>query len=151
MVKVRGKGEVYFDSVDLEILEFLIDRAQNGAGVLEIADKLNISHKSLKPHIDKLRFLDLIVIVETTAVFGKTNNNVGEIKLCVPTAWYDDPSDWREGYEEEIKKQLRRFEEVIKSLRKIKNYEEEKEISKKLEMDLRKKPILENKKKIKKK
>jgi hypothetical protein len=67
MVKKRGVGnraEIYFDSIDLDILEFLNNpnrkTHEGGYSVIDIIDKLKINNKSLKPHIDKLLNLGLI-------------------------------------------------------------------------------------------
>jgi len=67
MVNKRGVGnraEIYFDSIDLEILEFLNTpnrkTYEGGYSVIDIIDKLKINNKSLKPHIDKLLMLGLI-------------------------------------------------------------------------------------------
>jgi hypothetical protein len=67
MVKKREVGnraEIYFDSIDLEILEFLnipnIKTNEGGYSVIDIIKELKINNKSLKPHIDKLLTLGLI-------------------------------------------------------------------------------------------
>ena len=62
---IGERAEIYFDSIDLQILEKLttaknVNNSPEGYGILEIADALKIKHNSLKPHIDKLRKLDLI-------------------------------------------------------------------------------------------
>jgi len=58
---IGQRASVLFDSIDLEILERL-DKYNQGMGVLELATALKIKHKNLKPHIDKLRKLELIFI-----------------------------------------------------------------------------------------
>ena len=47
--------KIYFDSIDLQILEKLsgaqnINNVPEGYGILELAKALNIKHKNLKPH-----------------------------------------------------------------------------------------------------
>ena len=75
MIKKRGVGNrahIYFDSIDLQILEFLDNpnhfTHEGGYSVLEVAEKLNINHKSLKPHIDKLLTIGLIEIMSLSSI-----------------------------------------------------------------------------------
>lgn len=63
--KVGERAIILFDSIDLDILKILNtawgeDRVYEGKGILELAKKLNLRHKNLKPHVTKLMALDLI-------------------------------------------------------------------------------------------
>ena len=59
--KVGERAEILIDTIDLEILEYL-----NGAesGILELANYLNINHKNLKPHIEKLIRANLLSVLD---------------------------------------------------------------------------------------
>jgi len=63
----RTRGIPYLDSIDLEILEFLdkqnYKKNITGWTVLDLVNNMNISHISLKPHLDKLLRLQLILLI----------------------------------------------------------------------------------------
>jgi len=89
MVEKRGIGNranIYFDSIDLEILELLNipnrKTYEGGYSVIDIIEKLKINNKSLKPHIDKLLTLGLIHIIHM--------KYAGNDKGCCDAKKYDD-------------------------------------------------------------
>jgi len=156
MVKKRGVGNrayIYFDSIDLQILEFL-DKPnrvthEGGYPVLEVAEKLNINHKSLKPHIDKLLSLGLI---ETTYLNYAGNNAINPLPsnngLTTPrqSFWfyndaelYDDENDTRI---EEDKKKAERFNNILKILQEIRGKFYKDNAKKEIYLDLRSKKTI---------
>ena len=132
---VGQRANVLFDSIDLEILNML-DKSNQGMGVLELATSLGIKHKNLKPHIDKLRKLELIFIYK---------NNDNKIYLWTGMAnmrenfvmnfW--DVCDTQKEVDA-LSKEIQEQEALIKYLKKVKNFEYETEMQKGLELDLRK-------------
>jgi DNA-binding MarR family transcriptional regulator len=64
--KVGERARILFDDIDLKILNLLNKNLENNPNVfysvLELADKLYLKHKNLKPHIDKLLMLELVSI-----------------------------------------------------------------------------------------
>jgi len=58
--KVGERAEILVDSIDLQILEVL-ENSEVGIGVLELAHRLNINHNSIKPHLEKLMRIKLIL------------------------------------------------------------------------------------------
>ena len=49
------KSKVLVDSIDLDILTTLNHYSYNlGLGVLELAEKINLTHQNLKRHLEKL-------------------------------------------------------------------------------------------------
>lgn len=149
-MKTRGVGErakILIDSIDLEILEFL-EGCEVVIGVLDLANRLDIKHKNLKPHLEKLIRIGLI----------KTNEYQGsrKIGLVSPRIFYD-----MYGYEietdkkfgEEFQEYKEEFKNFLKVLSKIRGLELEKQtlhnISKELKTQIPKKQ--EKKKKSKKK
>ena len=101
----RKRGIIYFDSIDLEILE-LLDTPNKvnsiGWGVLEIVDRLNISHISLKPHIDKLLRLKLICTVDLSRYDIKSKKVIEKKKVGLATVkarneyWYNNYVDFED-------------------------------------------------------
>lgn len=136
------KGSVLFDSIDLKILELLRKRHNTtfgGLKVYEIAKELKIRHKSLKPHIDKLRSLNLIVPVASDK----------EVWLSTRSVYWDElGSDLAHEISkkalEEVNKELELEEKVFEILQKARTYYWNKKADKLLEMDLRKARTQEN-------
>lgn len=146
----KKRARIYFDSIDLEILELLNNRKneqnnyEGSYQVLEVAEKLNLNHKNLKPHIDKLRKLDLIF------VYSDSNNR---ILLSTPSAYFDflneidyytDGGGTEKEYKRE-KEKKERFENIIGVLREVRKIYIEEKQSKILELDLRKVKSLKQK------
>jgi len=154
MVKeTRKRGIIYFDSIDLEILEFInkpnYKENTDGWGVLEIANNLNISHISLKPHIDKLLRLELIHTITTTS----KNEKPRTFLLTTPPYNYfvADMNDLDKKELERIKKENEKFEIILSCLKKVRGLFYEEERNKLLYIDLRKKPKEDKKIKTSKK
>ena len=138
---VGERAKTYFDSIDLQILEKL-DTAQNinntpeGYGILELANALNIKHKNLKPHIDKLIKLKLIFAYKS---------NEGKLYLWTGRANMEHNFDndfsmitdnLKE--QEEMSKELEEEETLLKYLRKVRNLNYEDSLKKSIETDFRK-------------
>ncbi len=83
-MKKRGRGirsRIYFDHIDLEILKELPKHSLNGLGVLGLAKKIRVQHRTLKFHLDKLFYLGLI---------GITSSSKGKIKAVLVPVGSDD-------------------------------------------------------------
>ena len=60
--KVGIRSKILFDEIDLRIIQLLNNPKNNdGLGVLEIAKWFGVMHNNLKPHLDKLLSLGLIL------------------------------------------------------------------------------------------
>ena len=86
MVKreIGERANILFDDIDLKIVKIINDYSNNGIGVIDLSKKLNITHISLKPHIDKLIHLELIFMVknnEDRAVLKPNKNDIEKIKV----------------------------------------------------------------------
>lgn len=71
--KVGERARILFDDIDLKILK-LLDKSQGNNiyySIEDLADKLSLKHKNLKPHVDKLLMLKLIYIFKD--LDGKNN------------------------------------------------------------------------------
>lgn len=167
MGKKRGVGErsqIYFDSIDLEIMEFLNEKnykTHEGAySIFDIIDKIKINSKSLKPHIDKLLTLGLI---ETTTMFyaGNIRGCEDDLKyegkggLTTPTISFqffndiDYYSDVTEDVFKEHKKKSEDFEKLLIELRKVRTYYWTEKQKKNIYIDLRSKETIKNFSKLK--
>jgi len=139
-MKKRNVGQraiVLLDSIDLEILEEIKKsygvKSYNGLGILELANALNIKHNNLKPHLDKLRYLNLIFAqknYEGKVILGMGMENIKDLSQFE----FNDLEDY-EGALAEAERQ-RGF---LKYLEKSRNYLYDNEIEKQIEFDLRKK------------
>jgi len=138
---VGERAETYFDSIDLQILEKL-NTAQNvngnpeGFGILELANALNIKHKNLKPHIDKLRKLDLIFAY-------KNSDNKLYLWTGKANVFYhleNDLSLITENPEEEqkLQRELNKKEALLEYLKKVRELSIAEEVQKAIETDFRK-------------
>jgi len=150
--KKRGvgiKARIYFDEIDLRILEALNTDSQlchEGAyPVLILANTININRKSLQPHLEKLINLGLVDLVECS--FGKDKNL--SIGLTTPKIhfdflesinYYEDTSEQRYIKDE---KEVEYFETILEVLQNVRRmlYKQEKEQL--LKIDLRSKETLE--------
>jgi DNA-binding MarR family transcriptional regulator len=76
MVKrnVGERARILFDDIDLKILRLLNNNSEHGYNVfysvMDLADKLFLKHKNLKPHLDKLLMLELVSV--SKGLDGKT-------------------------------------------------------------------------------
>lgn len=59
-MKKSERGKVLFDDIDLRILNMLKAPYVKKISVIDLSKQLDINHKNLKPHINKLITLDLI-------------------------------------------------------------------------------------------
>lgn len=75
---VGRKSKVLIDSIDLEILSILDDK--EGIGVLELAEKINLTHQNVKTHLEKLIRASLILKKPSFTSKKKTN----KIELITP-------------------------------------------------------------------
>lgn len=109
--KVGERAKVLFDSIDLAILE-LLDYSFIGLSVSELVSKLKIKHKNLKPHIDKLRKLELISLW-----------NLGEKIILwtelaeIKRIFDNNPEDFWE-----TKEEIKKAEERLKKQRILREY-----------------------------
>lgn len=146
----RKRGIPYFDNIDLEILEFLnkpnYTENREGWKVIDLVNELKITHVSLKPHIDKLLRLKLILTKDLSdykqkgKIFIK-NKKVGLTTIKASNNYYMDNIVEYEDEDgiEEIKEENERFDNVIKLLQKIRKYFYDKEQEEYLGLDLRSK------------
>lgn len=139
--KVGERAEILFDSIDLDILKTL-NEARNryggyyeGLGILDLAQKLNLKHKNLKPHIDKLLALDLIFAWkdEQKIRIGTEMENVKDLDEEM-----FEKKEWKE-MQEETKEQRA----LLKYLEKSKQQQYKSKLAKDIEFDLRKKKNIE--------
>ncbi len=128
MRRIGERAEILFDSIDLEILNILNeDRNNEGVGVLDLVNKLDIKHNSLKPHLDKLVTLNLIfVFKDENGKIRITSQIINNEKIFRDFR----EEDFAQIYKEEAKEQRI----LIKYLKKAKRQQEQ--INK---IDLRKK------------
>jgi hypothetical protein len=149
-IKKRSVGEradIYFDSIDLQILTFLNKR--NPASykdndyshyyydIPELIKGLNIPYKNLKPHLDKLRNLKLVEVFTTiengTAVF--TTPKLA-FEYCKDECIYDNEENTKLYEKDKLKAEY--FESVLSTLHNVSEFFYEKEKDKALnEFDLR--------------
>jgi len=111
--KAGERAKILFDDIDLKILN-LLSRYES-LGVLELVDKIQINHNSLKPHFDKLLSLKLI---------SSYKNKEGKVRLSYSL-----------GNTELIKKQ----KILLEVLEETSLYYKNKELNKIIDIDLRKK------------
>ena len=139
--KVGERAEILLDSIDLEILKKIKSGygkygEYNGIGVLELANNLNIKHNSLKPHLDKLMFLNLVFSYKNSdnkVMLGVGMENIKELDECC----FNSKKEYEEGIKEAEHQQA-----LLNYLEKIKTYYYDKEMKKLIEFDLRKKKDL---------
>jgi len=124
-----------FDSIDLEILEML-DKSNQGMGVLELATALKIKHKNLKPHIDKLRKLELIFIYKHTDNKIYLWTGMANMRENFDMDFWSVCDTQKEV--DNLQKEIEEQEALLKYLKKVKTFEYETEMQKGLELDLRK-------------
>jgi hypothetical protein len=104
-----------------------------------LANRLKIKHNSLKPHLDKLRFLDLVFTYK---------NSDDKVMLGVGMENIKELSEFEFGDKKEYEKSVKEAEHqqaLVKYLEKIKSYLYDKEMNKLIEFDLRKKKDLPKK------
>jgi DNA-binding Lrp family transcriptional regulator len=156
----RGKAQSYFDELDLEILELLDSKAmecvrgfgtETGYSVMDIKDKLNITHQSLKPHIDKLLSVGLISIYKTPVrneKFEAEKDDGGNIKYKnLISSTLGGNTFWMEcifvGADEEqkdyeiSKKENANIEVFMEYLRKVRELIRTNDVKKSIDYDLR--------------
>lgn len=137
---VGERAEILFDSIDLQILEKLLT-AQNvnnqpeGYGILELANALDIKHKNLKPHIDKLKNLNLI--------FAYKNNDKLYLWTGIANMKYIFENDYSLitddiEKQEEMRKETEQEQNLIEYLRKVRSLNYKNNMTKAIEMDFRK-------------
>lgn len=63
------KSKVLFDSIDLEIFNTI--EKHNQIGVLELAEKINLTHQNLKTHLEKLLRANIITTLTSHQQEGK--------------------------------------------------------------------------------
>lgn len=134
--KVGERAISYLDSIDLSIIEIL-NHSQGGVSVLNLAERLQLKHKNLKPHIDKLMFLNIIFAFKDNE--GKTKiyttmKNMDELSIIE----FDDD-------EKEYSKALKQQEHdkaLVNFLEKIRDYYYDIEMKKHIDIDLRRKKDL---------
>jgi predicted ArsR family transcriptional regulator len=134
------RGEVYLDSIDLDILTLLNNyRSKDihikGMKVLDIAEELGIKHQSLKPHLDKLLAVGLIVSI----VYQKKGTDRREVLLVSTEEYLSIRTDQELELDEDTKRTLNSVVETKKMLQRIRKYLDEKDTSKSINFDLRKK------------
>jgi len=78
--RVGERSEVILSVLDAEILLQIFESGE-GIGIMELKNKLNIAHNSLKPHIDKLTTLNLIKQEITPKSRKKNLNLTKNIKI----------------------------------------------------------------------
>jgi hypothetical protein len=151
----RARGIPYLDSIDLEILQIL-----NGTlgykdfkifGVLDLVDELNISHISLKPHIDKLMDLGFIRLIPMKEIpkekMKKFNyDKSGRVGVCsvklINNNWLENVANFDNKDEREtidnVQQQNKLYDDVLLILNHIKNFTETKKTENLFDIDLRK-------------
>ncbi len=155
-IEKRKRGVPYLGSIDLEILEFLDTpnyiANKNGWAVLDVVEKMGIQHNNLKPHIDKLLKLKLIVVVDLSDYKHKGKRIIENKKVGLTSIkarnnfWLENYADFDgdEKYKEEAKKENEYFDFIISFFRDIKKYFYDKENEEFLKLDLRSKETQEN-------
>lgn len=153
--KKRARGIPYFDSIDLEILQLLDGYPRNKKygiyGILDLADKLNISHISLKPHIDKLLDLELIRLIpfedlpkdKRKEIDKKNTSKVGVCSAkLINDNWLENVADFENKNERDtielVQKQNRMYDELLFQLEHIQKFVSKKRTEGLFEIDLRK-------------
>jgi hypothetical protein len=169
MGKKRGVGnraQIYFDSIDLEILEFLNHknrRTMEGAySILDLIEHIKINSKSLKPHIDKLLSLGLLETIPMSYA-GNIKGCEDDIKydgkggLTTPTIsfnFYKDIDYYMDSPENEEKfveheQKSKEFEKLLSDLRSVRAYYFREQQKKSIYIDLRSKETIKNFSKLK--
>lgn len=140
--KIGQRAEVLLDTIDLEILNILGKHnpktrgkynEYNGMQVLQLAEAVKIQHNSLKPHLDKLRYLGLI---------NSRKNSEGKVILGLSLEFFKEIEEGDFASQKEYKKillEVENQEALIIYMNKIKEFLENKEMEKEIEFDLRKK------------
>lgn len=123
--KTGRKSKVLIDSIDLKILK-LLTKSHEPIGVLDIADKINLTHQNLKQHLEKLIKSDLIVSIKTR--YSDSPKNKIEL-TTISSAFFNDVvlSDMSETERlMRINNEIKPFNNFLKILDKIDNLEFEK-------------------------
>ena len=118
------KSKVLMDSIDLEILDILDRYNQEDIGVLELAEKINLTHQNLKKHLEKLIRLDLVDPITT-----KGSNKISLVTFRM----------FSECGDPKIEKRAKELEIVRSFLKKVNTLDYEKETIAKLSKELKKK------------
>lgn len=101
------KSKVLVDSIDLDILTTLNPYSYNlGLGVLELAEKINLTHQNLKRHLEKL--------IKARLVLTLTSSGSNKISLVTPYYFHDYNGD----NEDQIKKDVEEYEAILSFLKK---------------------------------
>jgi DNA-binding Lrp family transcriptional regulator len=121
------KSKVLIDSIDLDILTTLNDYSYNlGLGVLELAEKIKLTHQNLKRHLEKL--------VKARLVFPLTYSSSNKINL-VTCYWFHDLYDGDNA--EKVKKDIEEYEVILAFLKKINSLDYEKETISKISKEIK--------------
>jgi len=113
--KVGERAEILVDTLDLEILSEI---RKEELGVLELANKLNIQHKNLKPHLVKLINVGLILI-------SKTKNR--KILLILPENLYEQIGQVMSASGKSLRENAEEQSYFLKVLNKINSLEYQKQ------------------------
>lgn len=133
-----GKNKkILIDDIDLEILEILDKKSHKGGmGVLELTEKIGLTHANLKTHLVKL--------IKTGLILPSKLKGTNKIRLCTPEFFsaYSDGGSEREKIAE---KRYNEYNGFMTILKKIDNLTHERvmisELSKRLNKEV--KDILE--------
>lgn len=123
------RAKILFDSIDLEILKIL---TREELSVLELGEKLELNHKNLKPHLDKLLSLNFIFPYKTIH---------GKIRLISVIKNVEDDPDYQfdsDDFSQDLVKKIENLKIFIEIMENIEAYNLKKQMSRDLELDLRK-------------
>lgn len=131
--KAGERAKILFDNIDLKIIKMLNGADYGkGFGVLELADKLGLNHKNLKPHLDKLLHLGLIFIFKDENGEAKLYTYIRNMETLTGQE-FDSETD----YHTAVRK-VNDHKVLVEYLEKVDSLEHNKEMKEILEMDLRK-------------
>ena len=114
----------------------LLDKDELGLRVLDIAEKLKVSHSNLKRHLDKLLKVELVVLYELV----EPSNKKPKIFLISPINMNEVYSDMEitKEHKELLTKREERYRKAIELLRDVRKIDVNKQMLDSLDMDLRK-------------
>lgn len=150
-MRTGQRSDVLFDSADLDILETLRQHHKTteyeedgntryavGMPVLELVENLKMTHKSLKPHINKLIALEFIIAYNANGQVYLTTNAAFDRLMGA------DYSHLSESEQEKEYALIKLEDDLVKALKAVKNYYYKSGIQKRIETDLRKRTRIKN-------
>lgn len=127
---VGRKSKVLLDSIDLEILKILNEYSSyNGLGILELTNKIKLTHQNLKKHLEKLIRIELVLPL--------TESSNNKITLVTPYFFRNYASDDYDPNAKKIKQMLEEYYILLSFLKKVNKLDSKSETISKIAKEMK--------------